>query len=116
MTTQTKQKKSLLNKLPLIGFLIMLSGAAIIIIEIILFNIIGTINSDVGNVITWVTIVLPGIGAVLCIISLFRWKKIGLTGQVLSVLTVVMCNPWFYYIYFIICIISGYTLAGLQWM
>jgi hypothetical protein len=116
MTTQHGQKKSLLNNLPLIGFLIMLSGFAIVIVEIILYNIIGTINSDIGNIITWVTIVLPGVGAVLCIISLFRWKKISLTGQVLSVITVVMCNPWFYMVYFVICSITRDTLAGLSWM
>jgi hypothetical protein len=116
MTNNNEQQHAPSNKLPLIGFFTMLSGPAIIFLGMIWSINIGNIPLTITDIIIWITILLPGIGAVLCIISLCKWKKIATSGRVISIITVVMCNPAFYYIYFIICLILRHSLAGLSWM
>jgi len=104
------------NKLAVIGFSLMLAGPAILISAFLLQNLAGNFPKIIADIIMWITLVLPGIGAVLCIISLVLWKRTGNIGRSLSIVTVVMCNPVFYFVYLIICGIAGNTLAGLSWM
>ena len=104
------------NKLADIGFILMLAGPAIILIADLLTGSIGTVSEITANIICWIAIVLPGIGAVLSIISLFMWKKTGTRGHAFAIITVIMCNPFFYFVYIVICGMASKTLAGLSWM
>ena len=104
------------NKAAIIGFILMLAGPAILILAGLFTGAFGYLPRTAASIVSYVTMFLPGIGAVICIVTLFRWKKIGKLGRSLAVVTVIMCNPFFYYIYFIICAISSSTLAGLSWM
>jgi len=104
------------NKAPIIGFILMLAGPAIIMIAGFLTDTFGYISEIAANIISWTAIALPGIGAVICIVMLFRWKKTGKLGRALSIVTVIMCNPFFYFIYLFMCGIASKTMAGLNWM
>jgi hypothetical protein len=104
------------NKAPFIGFILMLAGPAILILAGLVTGAFGYLPRTAANIVSYVTMFLPGIGAVVCIVTLFRWKKTGKLGRSLAVVTVVMCNPFFYFFYFFICAISSSTLAGLSWM
>ena len=104
------------NKLPVIGFILMLLGPGILMLAGFLTSTLGYAPVIIANIIAWTVIILPGIGAVMSIISLVRWKKTGKLGRALTIVTVVMCNPIFYFYYFIICVIASSTLAGLSWM
>ena len=104
------------NKASIIGFILMLSGPAILIIAGFLTEAYGYVPEIAANIITWTAMGLPGIGAIVSIIMLFKWKKTGKPGRALAIVTVIMCNPFFYFIYFVICGMAKSTLAGLNWM
>jgi len=104
------------NKVPIIGFVLMLAGPVILILAGLFTEALGCLPRTAANIVSYVTMFLPGIGAVICIVTLFRWKKTGKLGRSLAVVTVIMCNPFFYFFYFFICAISSSTLAGLSWM
>jgi hypothetical protein len=104
------------NKASITGFILMLAGPAILLLAGLLTDTFGYLPETAANIISYVALFLPGIGAVLCIITLFRWKKTRKLGRSLAVVTVVMCNPIFYFFYYFICAISSNTLAGLSWM
>lgn len=104
------------NKAPIIGFILMLAGPIILLLAEFLTKLIGYIPIIAANIISWTAIILPAIGVVISIVTFFRWKKTGKLGRALSIVTVIMCNPFFYFLYFFICVIAGNTLAGLSWM
>jgi len=104
------------NKFAVIGFILMLAGPGMLMLAGFLTSTLGYVSAIIANIISWTAIILPGIGAVMSIVSLVRWKKTGTVGRALAIVTVVMCNPFFYFYYFIICVISSSTLAGLSWM
>ena len=104
------------NKISIIGFILMLAGPAILTLAGLFTGAFGYLPNMAANIVSLVSIILPGIGAVISIVSLFRWKKTGKLGRSLAVVTVVMCNPFFYFFYLIFCAISSNTLAGLSWM
>jgi len=103
------------NKLAIIGFALMLAGPMILFLARTLQNQIGDFSEFAAHAIMWITLVLPGIGAVISFVSLIL-KKAGKLGCALSIVTLIMCNPFFYFFYFFICGIMGNTLAGLSWM
>lgn len=104
------------NKLPIIGFILMLAGPIILLLAGFFTETFGYVPEIAANIIAWTAIILPGIGAIISIVSLFKWKKIGKRGRALAIVTVIMCNPFFYFIYLVMCGISSKTLAGLSWM
>lgn len=104
------------NKLPILGFALMLGGPLILLLAGGVTEFFGYIPEIAANIISWTAIILPGIGVVLSIITLFRWKKTGKLGRALALITVIMCNPVFYYTYLFLCLIASRTLAGLLWM
>ena len=110
-----KKKKPAISskKLAIIGFILMLSGPAVLYLSGLISV---TLPKFAADFIMWITIILPGIGSVLSIISLVLCKRTGRTSHVLSIITLVMCNPFFYFIYVFICTIMGNTLAGISWM
>ena len=61
----------------------------------------------------WAAVFLPGIGAVMCIISLFAWRQLGKLRRVLSIFTIAMCNPIFYYLYVLAISFTGAALESL---
>ena len=104
------------NKLSVIGFILMLSGPLVLLLASLTQKLFGDLSEILANIISWTAMIVPGIGAVICIICLFSWKKLMPHSRALSIVTVIMCNPFFYYIYLFICAISSKTLAGLNWM
>jgi hypothetical protein len=103
------------NRLAIIGFAFMLAGPALIIFAGLLQNWTGDFHKISALIIAWTSVVLPGIGAVISIVSLIL-RKSGKLGKALSIVTLIMCNPFFYYYYFFICMVMGITLAGLPLM
>ncbi len=118
VTTEKAEQKSVKpnNRLGVIGFICMLAGPILLVLANTMQIWIGDFTRLQANIIMGVSLILPAAGFVIGIITLVRWKKTGIWGRALAIVTVVMCNPFFYYIYFIICTIMGVTLAGLPWM
>lgn len=117
ITEQIKQKPvKRKNRLGVIGFIGMLAGPALLVLADTMQTLAGDFTKLQADIIIWVSLILPAAGFVISIITLIRWKKTGVLGRALAIVTVVMCNPFFYYIYFFICAIAGMTLAGLPWM
>lgn len=104
------------NTLPVIGFILMILGPIIMALASLFISSFGYVSKEIANIISWTAIVLPGIGAVISIVSLFLWKKTGKLGHILSITTVVMCNPIFYIFYYVICALSVNVLANLPMM
>ena len=98
------------------GFFLMLAGPMLLILAGLCQNSIGDFAKNIAYIIAWAAVILPGCGFAISIVSLFRWKKIGMIGRVLSIVTVVICNPIFFFFYFIVCMLASSTLAGLSWM
>ena len=110
-TTNTRETKP-----AVIGFALMLTGPAILFLASALQSITGNLPELLANIIAWICIILPGIGGVTCLVRLFFWKKIGSAERGLSIVTVIMCNPFFFFIYMFMCGMAAKTLAGLNWM
>ena len=104
------------NKLSIIGFILMLAGPLILFLAGLITESVGYLPAVAANIISLVCMILPGNGAVISIMTLVKWKKTGRLGRALAIITVVMCNPFFYFYYFFICALSSRALAGLSWM
>lgn len=96
------------KKLSNTGFLLMVLGPLLVAL---LGRIPWTLPELITTVIGLIAIVLPGVGAVLSIISVVRCKKTKEPVHTLSIVTIVMCNPLFYCIYFFSCAIAGNMYA-----
>ena len=103
-------------KLALAGFLLMLLGPLMLLLAGLFTDLLGHMPEILANIVTGIAIVLPGIGAIISIVSLFFWKKTTKWGRALSIVTLFMCNPVFYFFYLLIGTIMSSTLAGLDWM
>ena len=106
-----------MNKLPKIGFALMLLGPMIILFARISF--FGANSDDIvgiTEVLKWLAIVAPGIGAILCIVATFCWKELSGRSQILATIVFVMCNPIFYSVYFMYCYYVGFVFAGFSLM
>lgn len=104
------------NRLAIIGFSLMIAGPLIIALAGEYESKVNYLPEFVANVITWTAIILPAIGAICSIVALCLKSKTGKLGRALAIVTLIMCNPMFYFYYFIICAIASTTLAGLSWM
>jgi hypothetical protein len=104
---------SLGRKLGFVGFLVMLSGPTVFILANILFD---TLPKFIAYTFMWAAIVLPGIGFALSIISLVLDRKSDARKSGFAIFTIIMCNPFFYFIYFFICGMMGSALAGMPSM
>ena len=99
--------------LPIIGFLLMLAGPAILILAGMFTSLFGYMPTVIAEIVSWVAFILPGIGAVInCIVLLFLREETGILEHVLASVTVFMCNPFFYLVYFFICRATSMDLAG----
>ena len=99
--------------LPIIGFILMLAGPAILILAGLFTSVFGYVPGVVAGIIAWTAIILPGIGAVINgIVLLFFREETGVLGYALASITVIMCNPIFYLFYFAICRVTSRNLAG----
>ena len=105
-----------INWLAIIGFSLMITGPLTLYLAGVYQSQNGNLSKFFASAIMRIAIVLPGIGAAVSIISLCLWKRTGKLGRALSIVTVVICNPFFYFMYFVICSISEEILAGLPWM
>ena len=104
------------NKWPITGFILMLSGPAVLIAASLLKSAFGNLPQAAANIISLLAAALPGMGAVISIAWLFRRKKMEKLGRALVIVTVLMCNPLFYFYYLLICLIVSSELAGVSWM
>lgn len=111
--TKTREQK---NKLGIVGFVFMVLGPAILFLASVVQTAYGDFPEWLAGFVVGVSLVLPAAGFIMGIISLVLWKKSGIWGRALAIVTVIMCNPFFYWIYFIICMIYSQALAGLPWM
>lgn len=101
------------NKAAIIGFVLMLAGP--VILTFARFGLLGDLSKILAITISSIAVILPGIGAGISIRSLFHWKETGKLGRALAIVTVIMCNPFFYFYYFGYCYIAGRTMAGILW-
>lgn len=104
------------NKLPVIGFALMLAGPVILVLAALFQDWQGDFSEFIAYAIMAIAIILPGSGFVISIISLRLWKKMGAWDRALSIVTAIMCNPFFLLYYCFICLVAGLSLAGLSWM
>jgi hypothetical protein len=111
-TEQPKKPSAPKNKLAIIGFICMAAGPALLLFLEQLHRWIGHFPASIA---VSIAIFLPGCGAVISIISLIL-RKSGKLGRALSIVTLIMCNPFFYAYYIFICAIMTSTLAGLPLM
>ena len=104
--------------IPTIGFVFMITGPLILYTveqyrtESILINAAVTITETTAETLLWTAVFLPGIGAALCIFSLLNWKKLGKFGRILSITVVIICNPIFYFLYYLACAFTSAALAN----
>jgi hypothetical protein len=110
-----KNTISVSSKNARIGFFLMLGGPAVLTFFYLL-RLIGPFPDIIAAVAGFSAFILPAIGAILCITSLKKRNELDKIGKALSIITLVMCNPVFYFFYFFICSIGGYELAGMAWM
>jgi hypothetical protein len=115
MEEQKIDSGSQTNKYARRGFFFMLGGPAILLFFSLL-RLIDPLPQIISTVASFSALVLPGIGAILCIASLRKRKELDKVGITLSIITLVMCNPLFYFFWFVICSIAGSELAGMAWM
>ena len=104
---------SKLNVLPKIGF-VLFSFGPIFIFTMNIFSF--EFSVLLANLIMWISIITPGIGAVLCLISAFKWRELSDNSKGYSIIIFVMCNPVFYFLYFVFCQLIRGTLAGFSLM
>ena len=106
------------NKMPIIGFICMLATPIPALLARHYANLFGDFleYSMAVKISSWVTIILPVAGLVIGIRSLFRKKEIGKLGYALAIVTVIMCNPFFFLIVSFIAMITGVKFAGLSRM
>jgi len=100
------------NGLAIIGFVLMLAGPATLIFAGMYTSLFGHISGTVAEKIAWVAAILPGIGVLICLISLFWWKNTGQLGCAFLIVTLTMCNPIFYLVYLVICGMVAASLEG----
>ncbi|MDR0946631.1 MAG: hypothetical protein LBM87_02640 [Ruminococcus sp.] len=97
------------------GFILLLCGPGVLLLAA-LVGIIGDIPDVLALIIGGIAFILPGIGAVLSIIALTKRKELDKIGRALAIITLVMCNPLFYFIYFFVCLAGGDGFTGLALM
>jgi hypothetical protein len=97
------------------GFFLMLGGPCVLVIPTFI-DFIGYVPDVFAVIFSGAAIILPGIGAILCIASLIKGKLLDKTGRALSIITIVMCNPLFYLVYMAICSAGGHGLAQMSFM
>ncbi len=102
----------------LIGFILMLLGPIILLaLGWLLWPIVNDFSEFTLLAIINICLFLPGIGAILSLISLIiNKKKEHPSYRMLSFVTLIMCNPFFYFYYFFICSVMRFSVAGIPWM
>ncbi|MBO1307124.1 hypothetical protein JZO70_13185 [Enterococcus sp. 669A] len=102
---------------PFIGFLLLLAG------PVLLFIFVETVSVNFFDapeifafVLTTVCFFLPGIGAVIGTFYLELSMNKHLLGKLLVIVTIIMCNPFFYVLYYVICSYVGDVLAGIPFV
>lgn len=99
---------------PFIGFLLMIMGPVLLgVFGLVMYSRVPRLLALIVSVICFF---LPGIGAVIGTFYLEWSKNKGLLGKALVVVTIIMCNPIFYFLYFVICILMGNAMAGIPLM
>ena len=102
---------------PFIGFLLMWVGPLLLVLMTYLTSDVFSAVSDIAaTILAAVCFFLPGIGAILSTFYLESSEDNGLLGKSLATVTIIMCNPLFYILYFLICIFMGNEMAGIPWM
>jgi uncharacterized membrane protein YozB (DUF420 family) len=118
LSSITETTKPIHQKLAIIGLTVFFAGPIVMIISGFLPSILPDRQAIYmfGGALGWIAFVLPAIGCIISIISVVMCKKskVPMHGSAIGV--IVMCNPIFYYIYFIMCGLTGYGLAGLAMM
>ena len=103
------------KKYPVIGFLLMLIGSLLVtkIIPFLLWHFPDfTIPELLAIIIIAICFFSPGFSAAISAIYLVTNKEKNDLRQALAILTIAVCNPIFYIIYFFICFFMKDYLAG----
>ena len=101
------------NRLALVGFSLMIAGPLTLLIAGLVQQQIGYFIDFAAIITIWTAILLPIIGAGISVISLVMWKKIGIVGRVVSIVTVlIVCNPIVFVTYYAFCAFGGSRLAA----
>ena len=111
-----KRPMSGMDKLAIVGAALAVAGPLLLVITSI-FCHYGSMSDFVALLLRWIVFGMPVLAFVIAIICLTRWKKnLGDGSKVIAIVTVVLCNPFFLYIYYLICYISTASFAGQNWM
>lgn len=91
------------NTLSIIGFCLLLAGPALLAFAVWRRGI-ETLSQATMDTLAVVAFALPIAGTTAAHTALDRWKGTGWFGRILSIITVVLCNPFFFIIYMLFCI------------
>ena len=117
-TTPPRPASSFLKKniLAIIGFLLVIAGPAIMMIAGAVQSHTGNFSVHAATAIAAIAAILPAAGFVIGIIALCLWNRTGIVSRILSIVTLVLCNPFFYLTYLFMALAQIRTLAGLPFM
>jgi hypothetical protein len=115
MENENKKTISPPSKKARIGFILLFAGPLVLVIPTLIESI-GTVPHILALFFAIIAGALPGIGAVFAIMSLIKWKELDGIAVIMSVITIVMCNPIFYMFYWQLCMAGGYGFAGMSMM
>lgn len=108
----SKQPTGEKNKMPLVGAGLTVAGPLILCI-IAIVGRYDSISDLSAVVLQLVTFGFPVAGLVIAILCVSKWRNmISIGFKTVAIITIVLCNPFFLFIYYIICAMSTGSLAG----
>lgn len=86
------------NKMPFVGFLLLWTGPIILTGSSFLL-MADLYHPFIGSLVSIFASILPLTGVVLAYKTVFKWREVGKFGLALAIVTIIMGNPLFLYIY-----------------
>jgi drug/metabolite transporter (DMT)-like permease len=94
------------------GFFLMLGGPAVLLVASLFYRSLARLPEFISLIIGGIAFFLPLVGVILCIKAFKHRDQLFKAERALVIITFVMCNPLFYFVYFFICYVSGFALGG----
>ena len=101
-------KLAWLTTLAMVGFILMLAAPGFLAFADTKQM---SFSAETAAVIAWICFVAPGVGALCSILCLSLWKKAGVVSRALSIVTIIVCNPYFYYYYYWFCMAVRFNIT-----
>jgi drug/metabolite transporter (DMT)-like permease len=94
------------------GFFLMLGGPALLLFASLFYRTLARLPEFISLIIGGIAFFLPLVGVILCIKAFKHRDQLFKVERAIAIITFVMCNPLFYFVYFFICYVSGFALGG----